>query len=75
MLSRFHVIYLGKYLRKSLARPLVFYNEQVEEEKNTSEIRDTLKRMGDSPQALYMLDKELGARPAAPAPPIESMAP
>ncbi len=52
-----------------------FYDEQVEEEKNTSEIRDTLKRMGDSPHALFMLDKELGARPAAPAPPAESMAP
>ncbi len=52
-----------------------FYNEQVEEEKNTSEIRDDLKRAGDSAQIVFMLDRELGARPAAPAPPLDSTAP
>jgi len=52
-----------------------FYNEQVEEEKNTSEIRDNLKRAGDAPQILFMLDRELGARPSAAAPPAESMDP
>ncbi len=52
-----------------------FYDEQVEEEKNTSEIRDTLKMIGDNAHALLMLDRELGARPAAAAPPADSTAP
>jgi len=46
-----------------------FYNEQTEEEKNTSEIRDQLKMIGDNVQALLMLDAKLGARaPAGPVP-------
>ena len=52
-----------------------FYDEQVEEEKNTSEIRDNLKMIGDNVHALLMLDRELGARPAAAAPPADSTAP
>ncbi|MFW9849277.1 MAG: ferritin [Candidatus Thorarchaeota archaeon] len=52
-----------------------FYDEQVEEEKNTSEIRDTLKMIGGDVHALLMLDRELAARPAAPAPPLDSTAP
>jgi ferritin len=49
-----------------------FYNEQVEEETNTSAIRDDLKRAGDSKQILFMLDRELGQRPPAAGPPAES---
>jgi ferritin len=46
-----------------------FYNEQTEEEKNTSEIRDQLKMIGDNIQALIMLDQKLGTRaPAGPVP-------
>ncbi|MFW9910025.1 MAG: ferritin [Candidatus Thorarchaeota archaeon] len=52
-----------------------FYDEQIEEEKNTSEIYSTLKMIGDNVHALLMLDRELGARPAAPAPPLDSTAP
>ncbi|MBN2229101.1 MAG: ferritin [Candidatus Thorarchaeota archaeon] len=52
-----------------------FYNEQTEEEKNTMEIRDMLKMIGESMPALLQLDAKLGARPAAPAPPLESTAP
>jgi len=39
-----------------------FIDEQVEEEANSSELADKLKLMGDSKEALFMLDKELSAR-------------
>ncbi len=52
-----------------------FYNEQTEEEKNTMEIRDMLKMIKDSIPALLQLDGKLSARPAAPAPPLDSTAP
>ena len=52
-----------------------FYDEQVEEEANTMEIRDMLKKIGDSINALYMLDAKLGGRAPAPAPPAESTEP
>jgi ferritin len=63
--------------RDRAAHPMLqwFYNEQVEEEKNTSEIRDMLKRAGDSSQALFMIDAQLATRPAAPPPPLSSTAP
>lgn len=40
-----------------------FVTEQVEEEDNTSSIVDQLQMMGDHPQGLFMLDRELAARP------------
>jgi ferritin len=43
-----------------------FISEQVEEEKTASNILDTLRLAGDSNVALLMLDRELGARTAAP---------
>ena len=39
-----------------------FVNEQVEEESNATEILDTFKIIGDKGQALFMLDRQLGAR-------------
>jgi ferritin len=39
-----------------------FVTEQIEEEEQTRTILDTLKYIGDSKQALIMLDKELGKR-------------
>jgi ferritin len=39
-----------------------FVEEQVEEEKNASMIVDTLKMVGESPAAVFMLDRQLGAR-------------
>jgi ferritin len=39
-----------------------FIDEQVEEEKNATEIVDTLKMVGDQGQALVMLDRALGRR-------------
>ena len=39
-----------------------FVTEQVEEEMNTSGIANQLKVSGDSPQALFMIDRELAAR-------------
>ena len=40
-----------------------FIDEQVEEEKNTGDIVDTLKKIGDNYQALLLIDRELGQRP------------
>ena len=42
-----------------------FVTEQVEEEANPERILETLKRLGNAPQALFMLDRELGQRQAA----------
>lgn len=39
-----------------------FINEQVEEEKTALGIVDQLKMIGDSPTAMIMLDRQLGAR-------------
>ncbi len=39
-----------------------FITEQVEEEKTASDILETLKMVADKPQALIMLDRELGRR-------------
>jgi ferritin len=40
-----------------------FVSEQVEEEANVSDIVKQLRRIGDNSQGLYMLDRELAARP------------
>jgi len=46
---------------------LVWYvDEQVEEEDHVGGVLAQLRRIGDSPNALYMLDKELGARVFTP---------
>jgi ferritin len=47
------------------AEPMLdwFVKEQIEEEKNTSGILAQMERIGDSKDGLYMLDKELAARP------------
>ncbi len=39
-----------------------FYNEQVEEEEQTLKVVDLLKKIGDSTQALFMLNAQLGHR-------------
>ena len=44
-----------------------FVNEQVEEEANDTKIIDDLKLIGDNKSGLFMLDRELGQRSAAPA--------
>jgi ferritin len=41
-----------------------YITEQVEEEENDNDIIAQLKLIGDSPQALLMLDRELGGRTA-----------
>jgi len=41
-----------------------FVNEQVEEEKNATEILENLKLAGESGNALMMLDRALGQRKA-----------
>ncbi len=39
-----------------------FIEEQVEEEKNASGVVEQLKMIGDSPAALFMIDRQLAAR-------------
>ena len=39
-----------------------FVNEQVEEESNASQVVEKLKMVGTETSALYVLDKEMGAR-------------
>ena len=39
-----------------------FINEQVEEEKNATGVVEQLKMVGDSPAALFMIDRQLAAR-------------
>lgn len=41
-----------------------FVTEQVEEEKNTGDVVETLKMVGDRSEALFLLDRELGQREA-----------
>jgi ferritin len=43
-----------------------FATEQVEEEKTVGQIVDSLRRIGDSGDALFLLDKDLGGRSAGP---------
>jgi len=44
-----------------------FITEQVEEEKNSSHILESVRRVGENQAALVMLDRELGQRGAASA--------
>jgi len=58
---------IGKIAEKEgdkSATPLLqwFYDEQVEEEEQTMKVRDRLKMIGDSTNALLMLDSKLGKR-------------
>lgn len=48
-----------------------FVNEQVEEEDNVSTVLGQLKLIKESPQALFMLDKEMGQRVFTPPPVAE----
>ena len=41
-----------------------FITEQVEEEKNSSHVLESVRRVGDNQAALVMLDRELGQRSA-----------
>ena len=41
-----------------------FITEQIEEEATAQEIRDKLRLIGDNPVALFMIERELGQRPA-----------
>ena len=44
-----------------------FITEQVEEEANASRFVAALKRIGDSPNGIFMMDREAGSRPAPSA--------
>lgn len=63
--SRIHALYRvsneeGDFATAEMLR--WFISEQVEEEATMQKIVDTLKQMKDSYTALYLYDKELGAR-------------
>ena len=58
---------IGKIAEKEgdkSATPLLqwFYNEQIEEEEQTMKVRDQLTMIGDTTNALLMLDAKLGQR-------------
>ena len=55
---------LAEKLGDKSAIPMLnwFYDEQVEEEEQTSHIADLLKQIGDNKGALFMLDGRLGQR-------------
>ncbi|MHA2406682.1 MAG: ferritin [Candidatus Hermodarchaeia archaeon] len=55
---------LAEKLGDKSAIPMLnwFYDEQVEEEEQTSRIADLLKQVGDNKGALFMLDGRLGQR-------------
>lgn len=44
-----------------------FVTEQVEEESNVREIVEKIKKVQNSPNGMYMLDKDLGARSITPS--------
>lgn len=52
-----------------------FYDEQVEEEAQTMEIRDLLKMVGDNLAAVLQIDVRLASRPPVSSPPAESTEP
>lgn len=49
-----------------------FVNEQVEEEASVEAVVQQLRLVGDSGHALFMIDRELGQRPAPAAPAAEA---
>lgn len=51
-----------------------YVGEQVEEESNVNEILQQLRLLGDNPAALFMVDRDLGARPTATPPDAEAAA-
>lgn len=63
--SRIHLLYELAVSNKEYPTEVFlqwFVNEQVEEEKNATEILESLKLVGDSGNALLMMDRALGAR-------------
>jgi len=48
-----------------------FVGEQVEEEASVDQILETIRRIGDAPGPLFMLDRELGARTFTPPTPAK----
>lgn len=63
--SRIHLLYELAVTNKEYPSEVFlqwFVNEQVEEEKNATEILESLKLVGDSGNALLMIDRQLAAR-------------
>jgi ferritin len=63
--GRIHKLYAQAVEEKDFASQGIlqwFVDEQVEEEKTAGEILETVKMIGDHPQGLFMLDRQLGAR-------------
>ena len=63
--SRIHMLYELALAEKDYATEVFlqwFVKEQVEEEKNATEILESLKMAGESGNFLFMLDRKLGER-------------
>jgi ferritin len=66
--ARIHLLYALAVKENDYASQVYlqwFVNEQVEEEKNASQIVETLKMIGDSKGSLFQLDHQLGKRGGA----------
>jgi len=63
--KRIHLLYDLAVSSKEYASEVFlqwFVNEQVEEEKNATEILQSLRMIGDSGNAIFMVDRQLAAR-------------
>lgn len=63
--SRIHLLYELAVTHKEYPTEVFlqwFINEQVEEEKNATEILESLKLVGDSGNALLLIDRQLATR-------------
>jgi len=63
--NRIHLLYDLAVSSKEYASEVFlqwFVNEQVEEEKNATEILQSLRMVGDSGNAIFMIDRQLAAR-------------
>jgi ferritin len=61
-----HLAELARQEQDEAAQELIqwFVEEQVEEEESVTEVIEGLKRAGEDPNGLHLLNKELGARQA-----------
>jgi ferritin len=63
--NRIHLLYDLAVSSKEYASEVFlqwFVNEQMEEEKNATEILQSLRMVGDSGNAIFMIDRQLAAR-------------
>jgi ferritin len=72
----FNLVKISREENDFASEPLLswFLNEQIEEEKNTDKVAREMAIIGDSQDAILMLDRELGARIFSPGSPLDPAA-